>query len=194
MRSRKIKVGIGLSHSRAVQLFVISLVFSMLLTMGIAQAATMAQGPVPYRSFENRAATAEISPFSRSYDGQPGPFGPLAPCSGGRCVTGINGAKPLYFYLEDLRDGAVNTPGLTVSPLTIASGDSVDEDDGAVNNDGTSSFSLRSNDSNSPKVELLFDRTALGKLPTHVGVVLTDGNKDAKTRVDVFDASNTLVG
>jgi PKD domain len=194
MRSRKINVGMGLSHAGSARLFGLVLVFSGLLTTGIAQAATIALGPLPYRSFENRAATPEISPFSKNYDGQSGPFGPLASCSGGRCVTGINGAKPLYFYLEDLRDGMVNMPGLTVSPLTIAPGDSVDEDDGTVNGNGAAPFSLRSNDSNNPRVELRFDGSVLGKLPTHVGVVLTDGNKDAKTRVDVYDASNTLVG
>jgi hypothetical protein len=162
----------------------------------MAQAATTAWGPLPYRSFENRAATTEISPFSKNYDGSggPGPFGPLADCPSGRCVTGINGAKPLYFYLEDLRDGAVNTPGLTVTLLTIAPGDSVDEDDGAINGVGSAPFSLRSDNSNSPRVELRFDARILGQLPTHIGVVLTDGNKDAKTRVEVFDASGLSVG
>jgi PKD domain len=196
MSSRQTKGAMELSSARAVQLFGISLVFSMLVTTGVTQATTTALGPLPYRSFENRAATAEISPFSKNYDGQsgPGPFGPLTSCSGGRCVTGTVGAKPLYFYLEDLRDGSVNTPGLTVSPLNIVAGDSADEDDGAINGNGTSPFSLRGDGSNSAQLELRFNADVLGKLPTHVGVVLTDGNKNAKTRVDVFDASGTLVG
>jgi PKD domain len=196
MSGRQTKGAMGLSYSTALRFFGITLVFSMLLMTGITQAATMALGPLPYRSFENRAATAEISPFSKNYDGPsgPGPFGPLASCPGGRCVTGTVGAKPLYFYLEDLRDGTVNTPGLTVSPLNIVPGDSVDEDDGAVNGNGTSPFSLRGDGSNNAQLELRFKAGVLGKLPTHVGVVLTDGNKNAKTRVDVFDASGTLVG
>src|SRR5262245_47915128 len=163
MRSRQTKRAMGVSYSRAVRLFGISLVFSMLVTTGITQAATTALGPLPYRSFENRAATAELSPFSKNYDGQsgPGPFGPLASCSGGRGVTGTVGAKPLYLYLEDLRDGTVNTPGLTVSPLNIVPGDSADEDDGAINGNGTSPFSLRGDGSNNAQLELRFNAVAL---------------------------------
>jgi predicted secreted protein len=196
MSSRQTKGAMELSYARAVQFFGLALVFSMLLMTGITQAATTALGPLPYRSFENRAVTPDISPFSKNYDGPsgPGPFGPLASCPGGRCVTGTVGAKPLYFYLEDLRDGTVNTPGLTVSPLNVVPGDSVDEDDGAINGNGTSPFSLRGDGSNSAQLELRFNAGVLGKLPTHVGVVLTDGNKNAKTRVDVFDVSGTLVG
>src|SRR4030095_2174534 len=62
------------------------------------------------------------------------------------------------------------------------------------NGNGAAPFSLRSNDANNPRVELRLDGSGLAKLHTLVGVVLTDGNKDAKTRVDVYDASNTLVG
>jgi hypothetical protein len=194
MQCRQTTAGKGRSAASAVRDVGLALVCSGLLTAGMAQAATMAWGPLPYQSFENRAATAQISPFSKYYEGLggPGPFGPLAPCAGGRCVTGMNGAKPLYFHLEDLRDGAINTSGLTVSPLSIVAGDAVDEDDGAINGTGTSPFSLRGEES--PQLELRFNASVLGRLPTHVGVVLTDGNQKAKTRVNVFDAAGTLVG
>jgi K319-like protein len=194
MRRRPTTGARGRPAARAMRGVGLALVCSALLTTGLAQAATTAWGPLPYRSFENRAASAQVSPFSKTYDGLsgPGPFGPLAACSGGRCVTGSNGAKPLYVYLEDLRDGAVNTPGLSVSPLIIAPGDSVDEDDGAFNHAGTSPFSLHGDES--PQLELRFNASVLGRLPTHVGIVLTDGNQKAKTRVNVFDASNALVG
>jgi hypothetical protein len=84
-----------------------------------------------------------------------------------------------YFYLEDFEDGALNTPGVTPSPGWIVASpgpytDSVDADDGLIDNSGTNGHSYMSALTNT-NLTLTFDASALGgQLPTHVGIVWTD--------------------
>ena len=86
-----------------------------------------------------------------------------------------------YFYLEDFEDFALNTPGVTASagystkPTWPASmTDSVDGDDGAVDGYGTRGNSWFSMDGGTG-VTFTFDAGVLGSLPTHAGIVWTDG-------------------
>ena len=79
-----------------------------------------------------------------------------------------------YIHLENFEDGLFNTPGITVSGGTIASGsaaDSVDADDGLVNAIGIGQ-SWYSNGLST--LEFTFNSSALSGLPTHVGLVWTD--------------------
>jgi hypothetical protein len=83
-----------------------------------------------------------------------------------------------WFYVEDFEDGLINTPGVSVSPLTSAIAvagytDSVDGDDGVIDGSGSDGHSLWSNFA-SPYFQFDFDAGALGALPTHVGLVWTD--------------------
>jgi hypothetical protein len=88
-----------------------------------------------------------------------------------------------YQYLEDVEDGLLNTPGLSADSGKLASGfgpaliDSVDEDDGDAS-DGVCKKATGTCDSwwAGGAVTLKFDGAALGGLPTHVGVVWTDGS------------------
>ena len=53
-----------------------------------------------------------------------------------------------WFYVEDFEDGLINTPGVSVSPLTSAMAvggytDSVDGDDGVIDGSGSGGHSLR---------------------------------------------------
>jgi hypothetical protein len=96
-----------------------------------------------------------------------------------------------YFHLETFEDGLLNTPGVTGSgasvfgPSPIA--DSVDADSGPVDGSGTSGRSFFG----FTPVQLFFDATTLGSLPTDVGIVVTDGNN---ITVEFFDAGNNLLG
>jgi hypothetical protein len=112
----------------------------------------------------------------------------------------------IYFYLEDFEDGLLNTPGVTASPGWIVSSpgpftDSVDADDGLIDNSGTNGHSYISALSNT-NLTLTFDAAALsGKLPTHVGIVWTDVGQvkfGFAGRGDVlfsaFDTNGTLMG
>ena len=84
-----------------------------------------------------------------------------------------------YFYLEDFEDHALNTPGatgLTGGPTSITFGptfhDSVDIDDGALDGSGLAGDSWFNGGASTG---FSFNAAALGGLPTHVGVVWTDG-------------------
>ncbi len=115
-----------------------------------------------------------------------------------------------YFHFKDFEDRVATSPGVTMaSTCTIntfgcpyistqvfsASGiDSVDEDDGAidgfgrtVNGRGHSLYADRA-------VTFTFDVGVLGSLPTHVGVVWTDGGFFTLTRFEAWDADGRSLG
>jgi len=122
-------------------------IFTVLLTIGIGQTSNAATflGPTPYLSFSD-------SFFSSS---------------------NFN-----YFYLEDFEDGALNTPGVSANKGVVGFNspyvDSVDGDDGSINGSGNlgHSWALMNDVTNS--VTFTFDKTVVGSLPTHVGIVWTD--------------------
>ena len=90
----------------------------------------------------------------------------------------FSGGSFAWFYLEDFEDGLLNTPGVSVSPSSVAIAvggytDSVDGDDGFIDGSGSNGHSLWSNFANS-FFAFDFSAAALGALPTHVGLVWTD--------------------
>jgi hypothetical protein len=80
-------------------------------------------------------------------------------------------------YLETFESGALTTPGVTITGGSVItpSGitDCVDADDGAIDGSGTGGHSLFG--SGIAGITFTFDATALGDLPTQVGIVWTDG-------------------
>jgi hypothetical protein len=102
-------------------------------------------------------------------------------------------------HLETLIDGAVNTPGLSVSGGVAAGvsvwADTVDADDGAVDGQGVVGQSWYSNGLN--YLTFSFDAGALGGLPNQVGLVFTDIGAPylyGWAEMKVFDADGALVG
>ncbi len=104
-----------------------------------------------------------------------------------------------YFYLEDFEDNIFEHPGASASAgdfVSISFGDnftdSVDEDDGLIDGnslDGESWFFAVSTEG----ITWTFDAAELnGNLPTHVGIVWTDGRND--TIFEAFDASGQSLG
>jgi len=125
---------------------------------------TQIYGPTPYRSFAD-------SPFYSTTFGT--------------------------FYLEDFEDRLLNVPGVTIDKGIVTSTrwagfpniDSVDADDGYVDNvcNGCDSWWY------APGSAGLFIRFATdGALPTHVGVVWTDGM--GVTTFEAFDRNNVSLG
>jgi hypothetical protein len=103
-----------------------------------------------------------------------------------------------YFHLEDFEDGTFNTPGVAVSGTSsgVVRGpspttDSVDADDGKLDKSGLAGHSFGSSSGNAT-FNFVFDASVLGGLPTHVGVVLTDGANPAA--VEAFDAEGQSLG
>jgi hypothetical protein len=110
-----------------------------------------------------------------------------------------------YFHLEDWEDSALTTPGVTASSTQLGTAfgtafvDSVDGDDGAL--DGTCKKDGGScNDAfGNGTIEFVFaDADAgdagLSALPTHVGIVWTDGASGCDAEFEAFDASNVSLG
>ncbi len=104
-----------------------------------------------------------------------------------------------YFYLEDFEDHLLNTPGVSANSVgglvtsTSFSGsiiDSVDADDGSVNGVCSNCDSYFA--SGSTGITFTFDANVLGMLPTHVGIVWTDG--DGTTFFEAFDQADTSLG
>ena len=112
-------------------------------------------------------------------------------------------AGETYFFLEDVQDGQIDAPGLTVNGLTArtengrsgsqSSGnncDSVDEDDGAV--DGGYSNPRGGFRITSGEIRFTFDEGVLGKLPTHAGIVFAERVNTTFT-LSAYDSNNVLL-
>lgn len=101
-----------------------------------------------------------------------------------------------YFYLDDFEDAELSTPGVT-APNTISSFtgfgagvvDSVDCDDGAVDGTCLECDALFGNGT----IDLTFDVEVLGALPTHVGLVWTDGGAGASVTITGYDDEATVI-
>jgi len=97
-----------------------------------------------------------------------------------------------YFHFEDFEDGFFNVPGVVADngavygPAGLA--DSVDGDDGSIDGLGQSG---RTFFNTSGSVTFTFNSVTLGTLPTHVGLVWTDGGNPTFT---AYDVGNNLLG
>ena len=127
-------------------------------------------GPSPYLNFDNSlpGAGTAISPFA-----------------------GLSFAN--YFHLETFEDAALNTPGVSSAGIVIVPGgitDSVDGDDGTIDGFGTLGHTFFGDGATG--LLFTFDGVALGGLPTHAGIVWTDGFGDITFQA--FDAGGILIG
>lgn len=105
-----------------------------------------------------------------------------------------------YFHLETVEDQLFNSPGATLTTGFVTSSffglssivDSVDEDDGAIN--GTNGYNGFFGDSlySSGKIVITFNAGVLGSLPTHAGIVWTDGSGTAT--FEAFDSLGVSLG
>lgn len=97
-----------------------------------------------------------------------------------------------YFYLENFEDGLLNTPGVTRTGGIILLrhddfSDSVDGDDGIIDNNGNTGGATTGALYSAGLFSLEFDFNSEqlgGQLPTHVGLVMTDAvtNTDMSLR------------
>ena len=116
-----------------------------------------------------------------------------------------------YFHLDNFENPAINTPGVTVmsncpgypaqlgcpflSTLQFVptNTDSVDEDDDVIDGFGRTTPSGRGQAMWAGDfVEFIFDATVLGTLPTHAGVVWTDGGGGGS--FEAYDAAGVSMG
>jgi hypothetical protein len=109
----------------------------------------------------------------------------------------FNGLSFTYFHRETFEDNVLNTPGVSVSagnPFGPGGPtDSVDADDGTIDGSGANGRSLFS-DNGAQGITFTFNAAVLGTLPTHVGIVWTDGGDLLPTRFEAFDAGGVSLG
>lgn len=103
-----------------------------------------------------------------------------------------------WFYLENFEDHLFNVPGVTASAGGVTSvvfgpsiHDSVDTDDGVLDGSGLAGDDYFSS-SGSAGVTFSFSAGVLGALPTHAGLVWTDGA--GSTTFEAFDHSGASMG
>jgi len=106
------------------------------------------------------------------------------------------------FYLEDFEDGTITdndfeTPGVSetygffrISHFQFPSIDSVDGDDGNIDGSGSAGGSMY----NGGILEFVFDEGILGALPTHAGLVWTDGTPNHLVSFSAYDEFDNLIG
>jgi hypothetical protein len=102
-----------------------------------------------------------------------------------------------FFQFEDFEDGVLDALGVAASfGNVLAPGpntDSVDGDDGSVDGSGAGGhawFAVISQ--GTPTLSFTFDAALLGALPTHAGLVWTDGANDIA--FEAFDQNGVSLG
>jgi len=102
-----------------------------------------------------------------------------------------------YFHLEDFEDGALSTPGVSISAGDVRfpdpSTDSVDADDGVIDGAGADGHAFFQVNPAGAVFMISFDDVALGVLPTHAGVVWTDGNDTGMVTFTAYDAAGDVL-
>lgn len=98
------------------------------------------------------------------------------------------------FVLETFEGGTFSIPGVTGDGIGVIgpgfNTDSVDIDDGVIDGNGTNGRSYFAN--GQIGITFTFDAAILGALPTHVGVVWTDGA--GTSSFEAFDGSGASLG
>lgn len=139
----------------------------------VAAAAEILQ-PTPYLAFDNAVAGA------------------------GSAISPFKGLAFSYFVLETFEDHLFNAAGVTTSAGGVTSvvfgpaiHDSVDADDGVIDGSG-----LHGDDFFAPSgasgITFSFNAAVLGQLPTHVGLVWTDGGGGATITFRAFGPGGLL--
>jgi hypothetical protein len=133
---------------------------------------------------------------------------PTLPPSGYLCPTPylsfddspLKGLSFSYFHLETFEDHLFNVPGVSADFGGVTSvvfgpsiHDSVDGDDGMVDGSGLGGDSFFA--PNGPGgITFTFNSAVLGSLPTHAGIVWTDGGGGSLVTFEAFDRDGKSLG
>ncbi len=166
-------VGLAMANKRLRQRRIALVLAVLFFPASYSHAAPVFLNPAPYLAFNNTlpGAGSAISPFA--------------------------GLPITYFHLETFEDGLLNTPGVTadvgvvIGPIGIT--DSVDSDDGAIDDFGGNGHSMF-NAPGDAGIRYNFNAAQLGQLPTHVGIVWTDGATFNNVTLEAFGALGASLG
>lgn len=125
------------------------------------------------------AVATAVAGFAGAARAAPTPYGPTPYLSA--ADSPFNAIGFGYFYRETFEDHLLNTPGVSANAGGVTSvvfgpavHDSVDADDGVIDGSGLLGDSYFLADGSSG-VKFSFNAGVLGALPTHAGIVWTDG-------------------
>ena len=168
--------------------FTVSAMFVALSLAGLPVRGDAALlGPSPYLCFD-RTGTSGLEPgYTGSCGTSDSPF-----------AADANAGNFTYFHLETFEDHLLNTPGVSASAGGVTSvvfgptiHDSVDGDDGTIDGSGLGGDSFFSSNG-SAGITFSFNAGVLGALPTHVGIVWTDGG--GTISFEAFDENLNSLG
>ena len=148
--------------------------------------------------FKTRAvalAFASLGCVATAVQAQPTLFGPTQyTCFSDSPFSGLSFG---FFHLETFEDHLFNVPGVQVNQGGVTSvvfgrglTDSVDCDDGVLDGSGLLGDSFFG----SADMRFTFGAAALGSLPTHAGLVWTDGGGGAVVIFEAYDPSGISLG
>jgi RHS repeat-associated protein len=110
----------------------------------------------------------------------------------------LAGRSASYFHLENFEDHLLNTPGINASAGGVSSivfgsnlHDSVDADDGVIDGNGSAGDAYFSANG-AAGITFTFNAGILGSLPTHAGIVWTDGA--GQVFFEAFDRNGVSMG
>ncbi|MGH7244210.1 MAG: hypothetical protein ACREJD_12420 [Phycisphaerales bacterium] len=110
----------------------------------------------------------------------------------------FNGLALQYFHLETFEDHLFNVPGVSADHGGVTSvvfgpaiHDSVDCDDGTIDGSGLNGDSFFSS---TPDIRFTFNAAVLGSLPTHAGIVWTDGGSNTTVTFEAYNAAGASLG
>lgn len=165
----------------------------------LAQAGILI-GPTPYLAFDNTlpGAGSAISPFSGlSFDYfHLQNFESFTP---GSVIAFENNLDRNQLstgaFLRSIPNVGGGGNGSVISSPASSIVDSVDADDGLINGSGSNGRSLFTNNAGAG-FKISFSLSVLGALPTHAGLVWTDGQGGTVSNVifEAFDANNASLG
>ncbi len=153
-----------------------------------AVAVPISVGPSAYLCFD---ATNSNSSYEATYTGSCGAAG--SPWAADALANNFT-----YFHLENFQDKILNTPGVARNngdPYDGSITDSVDADGGQINGSGLQTQGGKSFffGSGNTGITFSFDANVLGGLPTHAGIVWTDGQGNASVSFRARSANNDLL-
>jgi hypothetical protein len=115
-------------------------------------------------------------------------IGPILPYFG-LSQSPFNGLPFSYFHLETFEGGSLATPGVKASAGSVSGPSGLTDSVEGPGSLGHSFFAGLG----AAGITFTFDAAVLGHLPTHVGIVWTDGDGPNRT-FKAFDSSNALIG
>ncbi|MEJ6699780.1 MAG: PEP-CTERM sorting domain-containing protein [Akkermansiaceae bacterium] len=174
--------------------------------VGTSVSAATLLGTATYTGYSGQATSAADSPFFSTFGAifQQDPN--LVPETTsiydfrGLTATVANGSGDTYFFLEDVQDGQMDTPGATyssgaarVNGTSLNGSDSSQYTDNVLEDTMTiGSFKTVNTTTGAMRVDFIAADLG-GQLPTYVGAVYVDGDTSSSGKITAYDSDDNIL-